>query len=89
VTQEVVAVEVSPVQGAEAPFRILSKIREAQRPYAIVVHAFYGQTLDEAERYYRAHLKSDQFLNACSTAGKFGKTPCREERVAEKWDGRS
>ena len=89
VTQEVIAVEVSPVQSAEAPYRVLSKIREDLRPYAIVVHAFYGQTLDEAERYYRAHLKSDQFLKACSTAGKFGATRCREERVAERWDGRS
>lgn len=75
--------------GVEAPFRVLSKIRENGRPYAAVVHAFYGQTLEEAEGYYRAHLKSDQFLRACSTVGKFGKTSCREERVAEKWDGRS
>lgn len=77
------------MHGAEAPFRILSKIREAGRSYAVVVHAFYGQTLQEAEAYYRAHLKSDAFLKACSTVGKFSKTSCREERVAERWDGRS
>lgn len=33
--------------------------------YPIVEHRFYGQTQQEAEGYFKAHLRNDKFLDAC------------------------
>jgi hypothetical protein len=69
-----------------APFRIVSKIFEEGISFPVVTHVFSGMSVDQAQGFYRAHLKSDAFLRGCS-AGKFGSMRCREEHYAEKWNG--
>lgn len=50
---------------------------EPSHRYPIVVHHFSGDTKQEAEGYYQAHLKSDAFLRQCMATGMFqGKVPC-------------
>ena len=71
---------------AQAPFRIVSKIFEEGTPFPVVVHAFNGTTLQQAQAFYQAHMKTDGFLRGC-VAGSFAKLKCREEHVAEAWNG--
>lgn len=76
-------------QRVAAPFRIVSRIFETGIPFPVVVHAFNGTSLEQAQAFYQAHMKSDAFLSLCVKGGSFRGTKCREEHVAEKWDGRT
>lgn len=76
-----------PAKTVQAPFRIISKIFENGIGFPVVVHAFNGTSLAQAQGFYQAHMKTDAFLRGC-VSGSFGRLKCREEHVAEKWDGR-
>lgn len=62
---------------------------EAAGPsYPVVTHQFRGRTREEAAGYYRAHLKSDAFFEACNSprGGTFqGTVKCRGF-VREFWE---
>lgn len=47
------------------------------KPYPVVVHRFNGQTRNQAEGYFHAHLKSDSFLRDCLAKQRFGDIECR------------
>lgn len=51
---------------------------EPSHRYAIVEHRFRGDTQQEAEGYYQAHLRSDRFLRECMEYGQFdGSVQCK------------
>lgn len=50
--------------------------------YPVVVHSFLGKTREEAEGYYRAHLKTDTFFRGCVEKEQFDGIDCW---TTEKW----
>lgn len=42
----------------------------------VVTHIFHGDSPEQAEVFYQAHLQTDQFLRDCAD-GHFGDMPCR------------
>lgn len=50
-------------------------IYEGDKPYPVVSHIFYGETIKEAERYYRAHLHTDSFLRGAINKGEWSGIP--------------
>lgn len=51
---------------------------EPSHRYPIVEHRFRGDTKQEAEGYYNAHMRSDRFLRECIEHGMFdGSVRCR------------
>lgn len=63
-------------------YRIVSRIFEGSDDHPVLVHVFYGRTLDVAARVFSAHQKTDKFLSACMRSG-FGKINCREEHESQ------
>ena len=63
--------------------RLVHEIWEGDTPYPVVTHTFTGKTRDEAEGYFEAHLKTDQFFASMEKTGKFGKIQGRTKR---SWD---
>lgn len=59
---------------------IVHRIYEGDSPLPVVEHRFFGQTLAEAERVYRAHQKTDAFLRSCDMQRRFGNISCRTRR---------
>lgn len=47
------------------------------KAYPVVVHQFQGETREEAEGYFLAHLKSDKFLRDCIAKKQFAGFKCR------------
>lgn len=55
---------------------------EESDPRPVVTHKFWGDTKEEAEGVYQAHLKSDAFFRACASpeGGTFeGRFKCRSK----------
>jgi len=53
---------------------------EPSHRYAIVEHRFRGETQEEADSYYQAHMRSDRFLRECIERGQFdGRVQCRNK----------
>lgn len=46
----------------------------------VVTHVFHGKTPEQAQGFYKAHLKYDKFLRFCKT-GSFQGMKCRNEVV--------
>ena len=44
--------------------------------YPVVRHEFYGRTKSEAIGYYRAHLKTDRFLDGCVRKKRWERVNC-------------
>lgn len=74
--------EVDSVSEAEADkiVELVHEIFEGDKPYPVVVHTFKGKTREEAEGYFKAHMKTDKFLFAMETEGKFGKIKGRTKK---------
>ena len=68
-------------------YRIISRVFESGAKYPAVVHTFYGSSLDQATRIFRAHMKSDAFLRDCIKKNTFADFSCREEHSCERLDG--
>lgn len=59
---------------------LVNRIYEPGTPYPVVEHRFFGQTKEEAEGTYHAHLAADAFLRGCVESGLYaGKVACRSE----------
>lgn len=39
--------------------------------YPVVSHIFYGKTLKEAQGYFKAHMKTDEFLRGAVSKGSW------------------
>lgn len=39
--------------------------------YPVVSHVFYGETIEEARGYFKAHMKTDSFLRAAVNTRRF------------------
>lgn len=63
-------------------YRLVHETRESGK--LVLTHIFHGETADEAEHVYRAHLESDAFLRDCTEKGLYaGRVPCE---VTMRWD---
>lgn len=45
----------------------------------VVTHIFHGDTADEAEDMYKAHLEADKFLCKCKEDKKYKDFKCRNK----------
>ena len=54
--------------------------------YPIVVHQFYGRTQEEAEGYFRAHKRTDEFLRGCDDKGKWKMVTCKSVKQLFRFD---
>lgn len=39
--------------------------------YPVVMHVFYGETIEEARGYFKAHMKTDSFLRESVHKGRY------------------
>ena len=62
-------------------FRLIVHTFEDGADYPVVTHIFNGSTREEAQGYYKAHLKSDRFLKGCK-GGNYQGLVCRN---VQKW----
>lgn len=51
--------------------------------YPVIRHVFYGASREEAEGYYRAHLRNDNFLRSCAESKAFEGRLCE---VDVRWE---
>lgn len=70
-----------------AQHRVVVSIFEEGKDYPAVVHIFYGQNVGEAQAYFKAHMRTDSFLEACVTKKRFANMTCHAEKKVEHWDG--
>ncbi len=47
--------------------------------YPVVQHVFLGRTQKEAQGYFKAHLKTDEFLRKCYQRGRWNGADCVTE----------
>ncbi len=45
--------------------------------YAVVRHVFSGRSRAEAQRYFRSHVETDEFLRLCLERGRWRNVRCR------------
>lgn len=64
-------------------YRLVSAVFEGDNPFPVVVHMFYGHNEAQVKKLYVAHLKSDAFLRACKSSGRFSNFQCREKHHIE------
>lgn len=55
----------------EGNTRLTVEIYESDRDYPAVIHTFVGRTDKEANQYYHAHMKYDEFLSDAVNKGEF------------------
>ena len=72
---------------AKPIYRLVSEIFEEGQDYPAVTHIFRGHTKDKVIGLFRAHLRTDQFLNACVAKGRYANFACREQSMVERWNG--
>ena len=49
--------------------------------YPVVRHVFYGKTRDEAQRYFDAHMTTDQFMRDCTERGQWDEVVCQPQEA--------
>lgn len=63
--------ELAEAKGAGGTVRLVHEIYEGEMPYPVVTHVFEGKTRDEAEGYFKSHMKTDEFLAAMEKDGQW------------------
>ena len=71
---------VLPSQVMKRYLVIVDTFEEEDDDNPIVTHQFWGNTAEEAEHVYDAHLESDRFLRDCLEKGKYaGRVKCTND----------
>ena len=63
--------ELSEASRTEPGAQLTHEIYEGDTPYPVVTHVFKGKTREEAEGYFKAHMKTDEFMAAMEKDGRW------------------
>lgn len=61
-------------------FDLVVETYEGRNPLPVVTHTFHGKSPEQAQAFYRAHLKADSFMRGCKS-GHFANFRCRNKIV--------
>ncbi len=66
-------------------WRVVQHIYEERDPEPVLTHVFYGESREEAEHVYSAHMETDSFMRDCVTRGKFRDFACNAKSHLERY----
>lgn len=65
-------------------WRIVQYIYEGTETEPTLMHVFLGETREQAEGVYAAHMTTDSFMRNCVTAGRFRDFACHVANQTEQ-----